>query len=160
MAKRRTERLTGPALDQHRAELTAVIDRDLDTVAAKAVRALTVVAAASPAPAARELMFEVFEAGNCLSVVYRVLGDGGFGEQLDYGHVLNDAPLPTVTGFGPADVAIEVEWRLVRSALFRRFPQWWVEAGGKRYPLPVRLAEHDMMDEYPLAWAGGPETGP
>jgi hypothetical protein len=73
--------------------------------------------------------------------------------------VLDETPLPTVIGFGPADVAIEVEWRLVRTALFRRFPQWWAEAGGARYPLPVRLAEHDMMDEHPLAWAGDPESG-
>ena len=153
--RRRAQKLTGAALDRRRAELTAVVETDLAAVAPGAVRTLAAVAATPPPPEARELMFEVFEAGSSLDAVYRVLGADGFGEQLGYGKVFDLVPLPSVIGFGPADVAIEVEWRLVREALFRQFPEWWAAAGGGRYPLPVRLAEHDLLDEYPLAWAGG-----
>ena len=154
MAKRRAAKLTGAALDQRRAELTDLIERDLAALAPDVIGTLFAVAASPPPPAARELMFEVFEAGSCLDAVYRVLGERGFIDQVEYGKVFDNEPLPAVISFAPADVAIEVEWRLVREALFRRFPGWWVEAGGERYPLPVRLAEHDLLGEQPLAWAG------
>ena len=58
MAHERAARLTGTALAQRRAELTAAIERDLAGLALAALRTLALVAAAPPPEAARESLFE------------------------------------------------------------------------------------------------------
>lgn len=154
MARQRPSKLTGPALAQRQADLTALIEHDFAAIEPNVLATLSVLALMPPPPDGRELLFEVFDAGVHLNLVYRVLGSNGLSDQLDYAVVFDNVVLPSIAAFSAADMAIEVEWRLVREVLFRIFPDWWMRAGGASYPLSTSLCEHDLHGQIPLVWAG------
>jgi hypothetical protein len=152
MAKRRPK-YSATEQEQRRGELTAIIVQELTDLAPQAIKTLKKIATTKPTKKARELMFEAFDVGPELNMVYRILGENGFLEQLKYGKVFDDY-LSTVGAFDERDMSITIEWQLVRAELFRLFPQWWLEAGGASYPLPVTLQEHDSVEQHELAWSG------